>query len=181
VEISAEVFGRRIMIFGPSASGKSTMAAMLGKKLNIPVYHLDQLCFFPKTFWEPRPVVEFQKLHAQIVNLEKWVIDGNYSDLMPPRIARATAIIWLNPSIAMCIFNFYKRFFRKHRNERPYAGLLEGAKEKFTLTRVKYIFHHKRKKPFFSKLVENFPKHSIFYLDSFRKIKIFCEKIQNQL
>jgi adenylate kinase family enzyme len=179
-EISAEVFGRRIMIFGPSASGKSTMAVALGKKLNIPVHHLDQLCFIPKTFWDPRPAEEFRKLHEQIIDCDEWIIDGNYSKLMPPRIMRATAIIWLNPPTLACIFNFYKRFFRKHRSKRPYAGLLEGAKERFTFTRLKYIFQHKRKKLLFSKLVENFPKRRIFYLDSFKKIRNFFEKIQNQ-
>jgi adenylate kinase family enzyme len=179
-EISEEVFGRRIMIFGPSASGKSTMAVALGKKLNIPIHHLDQLFFSPKTFWDPRPTEEIQKLHGQIIDRDEWIIDGNFSELMPSRIMRATAIIWLNPSTLACVFNFYKRFFRKHRSKRPYAGLLEGAKERFTLIRLRYIFKHKRKKLFFSKLVENFPKHRIFYLDSFKKIKNFFEKIQIQ-
>jgi hypothetical protein len=94
---------------------------------------------------------------------------------------RATAVIWLNPSTLACVFNFYKRFLRKHRSEHPYPDLLEGANERFTLTGLKYIFRHKRKKSLFFELVENFPKHKIFYLDSFKKIKIFFEKIQNQL
>jgi adenylate kinase family enzyme len=71
-EISAEILGRRTMIFGPSASGKSTMAAAFGEKLNILVRHLDQLCFFPKTFWDPRPAEEIRKLHGEIIDRDEW-------------------------------------------------------------------------------------------------------------
>jgi hypothetical protein len=71
MEISAEAFGKRVMIFGPSAFGKSTMAVALGEKPNIPVYHIDRLCFFPGTFWEPRPAEEFRELHEKVINSDE--------------------------------------------------------------------------------------------------------------
>jgi adenylate kinase family enzyme len=177
--ISAEIFGKRVMIFGPSASGKSTVADALAKKLNFPVCHLDQLRFLPHTFWVPRPIEEFRMLHDEVVNSEKWIVDGNYTDLMPSRVARATAAIWLNPPAAVCIFNFYKRFFRKNRRQNPYVGLLDGADEKFTIAPLKYIFRHKLKKRLFVKLMGQFRGQKIFYLNSFEKIRNFCEKIRN--
>jgi adenylate kinase family enzyme len=177
-KISLEIFGKRIMIFGPSASGKSEMADALGRKMNIPIYHLDKLCFLPNTFWVPRPVEEFQKLHEAAVNLNEWIIDGNYSALMARRIARATAVIWLDPPAMGCIFRFYKRFFRKHRRQNQYIGLLDGADEKFTFTAVRYIFRHKMKRQFFLKLIESFPAEKVFHMNSFEMIKDFCEKIR---
>ncbi|MDR1433236.1 MAG: hypothetical protein LBI61_02750 [Puniceicoccales bacterium] len=169
------------MIFGPSASGKSTIANALGKKFGVPVHHLDRLCFLPNTFWVPRPVEEFQKLHEAAVNSREWIIDGNYTSLMASRIARATAIIWLDPPAIGCIFRFYGRFFRKHRRQTPYAGLLEGADEKFTLVAIKHIIRHKMKRQFFLKLIGHFPAEKVFHMNSFEMIKDFCEKIGTEL
>jgi adenylate kinase family enzyme len=164
------------MIFGPSASGKSTVAHALGKKLNIPVHHLDHLCFLPNTFWVPRPSDEFQKLHGEVVESDTWVIDGNYPNTMHHRMSRATTVIWLNPSAVACVFNFYKRFFRRRRRQNPYTGMLKGADEKFTLNGIRYTMRNKRNKFFFLKLIESYPVQKFFYLDSFKKIKDFCEK-----
>ncbi|TOH24481.1 AAA family ATPase, partial [Vibrio parahaemolyticus] len=38
---------KRIAVIGSGGSGKSTFSALLGKKLNLPVHHLDQL------YWKP--------------------------------------------------------------------------------------------------------------------------------
>jgi adenylate kinase family enzyme len=168
------------MIFGPSASGKSTVANALGERLNIPVHHLDHFCFLPNTSWRKRPWEEFQKLHRQVVESDEWIIDGNYPSMMQCRMARATAVVWLNPSAVACIFNFYKRFFRKHRSQTPYAGMLEGANEKFTLNGVRYILKHKGKKSFFLKLIESFPHVKVFYLNSFKKIENFPRQISTE-
>ncbi|MDR1890708.1 MAG: hypothetical protein LBQ23_00780 [Puniceicoccales bacterium] len=178
IEISKEVLGTRIMILGPMASGKSTLAEMTGKKLGFPVYHLDQCCLLPNTYWERRPIEESKRLHDQAVNADKWVIEGNYLEFMPFRVSRATSVIWLNPSTLKCIFNFYKRFFRKNRKGTPYAGMLENARERFTIKSVKYILRHKEKKSMFEKALEIFPREKIFYLNSFKKVREFCEKIE---
>lgn len=62
----------------------------------MPAIHLDQLQHLPDTDWEPRPEAEFRCLHDAAILGEAWIIDGNYSRLMPQRIARATGIVLLN-------------------------------------------------------------------------------------
>ena len=50
-----ESFGGRIMICGPSNSGKSTLATAIGSATGLPVVHLDRLRFVPHTNWVDRP------------------------------------------------------------------------------------------------------------------------------
>jgi adenylate kinase family enzyme len=91
-----ETFGRRIMICGPSNSGKSTLAAALARKLRIEAVHLDLLRHLPNTNWVQRPDDEFARLHDEAIAVDRWAMDGNYSDLIPARRERATGIILLS-------------------------------------------------------------------------------------
>jgi hypothetical protein len=81
-------FGRRIMICGPSNSGKSTLAAAIGRKLDLPVVHLDRLHHLPNSDWVKRPHDDFVRLHDAAIAGEAWVMEGNYSSLFPQRFAR---------------------------------------------------------------------------------------------
>ena len=67
-------FGRRIMICGPSSSGKSTLAVALAAKLGVPPVHLDQLHHLPGTDWVKRPEPEFTALHDAAIAADAWVM-----------------------------------------------------------------------------------------------------------
>jgi len=88
----SRVTGQRICIIGWSSLGKSTLAAKLGKKYDIPVVHLDQLKHLPTGNWVARSQEEFEALQMQEVLKEKWVMDGNYTRTMPLRFERATPL-----------------------------------------------------------------------------------------
>ena len=45
--------GQRIMVMGPSNAGKSTLATAIGRRLELPIVHLDQLNHLPNTDWVP--------------------------------------------------------------------------------------------------------------------------------
>jgi adenylate kinase family enzyme len=85
---------RRIVIIGPLAAGKSTLALKLGRLLEIPVYHLDWL-YWGDT-WTAKPVAEWQALLDRIVAAESWIIDGNFTSSLPERLAAADTVIYLD-------------------------------------------------------------------------------------
>jgi adenylate kinase family enzyme len=117
--------GSRIMICGPSNSGKSTLAQAIGAKLGLPVVHLDLLYHVPFSNWVPRPRAEFVAAHDVAVEADAWVMDGNYSKVMGPRLARATGIILLGERRWPALWRYFKRaLFQKNR-----AGNLPGAKD----------------------------------------------------
>jgi adenylate kinase family enzyme len=127
--------GSRIMICGPSNSGKSTLAVALGRKLHLPVVHLDRFRHLPDTDWQQRSDVEFRQLHDAAILGDAWIIDGNYSSLMPQRFARATGIILLHDSRWANLRRYlWRTVMQRHR-----AGNLEGGRDSLKWTMVHWI------------------------------------------
>ena len=127
--------GRRIMICGPSNSGKSTLAAAISHKLGLPVVHLDLLQHLPNTDWQPRPEAEFQQLHDAAITGDAWVMDGNYSRHLPARLARATGIVliadnrWAN----------FRRYLWRTAMQKDRVGNLKGGKDSLKWDMVRWI------------------------------------------
>lgn len=102
-------FGKRIIVLGPSNAGKSTLAVAISNKLSLPIVHLDQLHHLPNTDWQARPEAEFKALHDKAISSDRWVMDGNYSRLMPPRLGRATGAILLTSNSWLRLARYMKR------------------------------------------------------------------------
>ena len=130
-----ESFGQRIMICGPSNAGKSTLAAAIGRKLALPVVHLDQFYHIPGSDWVPRPREEFTVLHNEAIRGESWVMDGNYSGLTPARMERATGIILVGSNRWSSLL----RYFRRTLFERGRAGSLEGSRDSIKWHMIRWI------------------------------------------
>lgn len=133
--LSLSDLGPRICILGPSNSGKSTLAAAISRKLDIPPVHLDQLFHEPHTDWVPRLEADFAALHAAAISDEQWVMDGNYSKYLPLRFQRATGLIVLNVSTTTSLL----RYLRRTLFERDRYGALEGARDSLKWDMIRHI------------------------------------------
>jgi adenylate kinase family enzyme len=132
---SLESLGTRICVFGPSNSGKSTLAEALSDKLGVPAVHLDQLHHLPNTDWEPRPKAEFEALQRQAIAADAWVMDGNYMGLLHERIVRTTGIILLGTDRWSALL----RYVRRTLFEGERVGSLAGAKDSLKLDMIRFI------------------------------------------
>jgi adenylate kinase family enzyme len=130
-----EDLGLRICILGPSNSGKSTLATAIGRSKKLPVVHLDQYRHLPGTQWQLRSDAEFTGLHDAAISGEQWVIDGNYSKLLPQRLARATGFVLLDASAGASLARYLRRTFSDHHR----AGGLEGTKDRVSWDMIRYI------------------------------------------
>lgn len=128
--------GNRIMVLGPSNAGKSTLAMTISETLGLPIIHMDQLQHLPNTDWETRSEEEFKALHDQAILGENWVIDGNYSRLMPARLKRATAVILITSNRWMRLFRYLKRSSRPAVTR---IGGLEGGPERIKWEMIHWI------------------------------------------
>lgn len=127
--------GTRICVLGPSNSGKSTLAAAIGRKLDMNVVHLDLLHHVPHSDWQPRPAQEFLALHDEAIKEQRWVMEGNYSSCMPQRFQRATGVILLDVSTSTSLF----RYVRRTLVEGNRIGALEGGRDSLKWSMIHYI------------------------------------------
>ncbi len=127
----------RILIIGCPGSGKSTLTRALSRKLGLPLIHLDQLWW--KEGWEHVTREEFDSRLAMALNMDRWIIDGNYSRTIPQRISRCDAIIYLDFDRWESLFGIFQRILSSHGKVRP--DMSSGCPERFDWEFFKYVWN----------------------------------------
>jgi len=107
----------RIAIIGISASGKSVLGRELSDKSGLPLVYMDQL--FWKGNWEEVPEREYLKKHQEIIEQDKWIIEGYIEESMAERLRRADLIIYLDYPGWLCALRLIRRWFGHRREARP--------------------------------------------------------------
>ena len=144
----------RVVIVGCGGSGKSTLAQQLGKSLDIDVFHMDML------FWKPGWVrvsePEQNRILAEIVKQEKWIIDGDHPPTQHLRFSMADTIVFLDMPQAVCLWRTFKRVLQNRGQ--PGLGVAEGCPERINWVLLKWILLYRRvNRP---KLMQNIRQYS---------------------
>ena len=130
----------RIMIIGCPGSGKTTLALALKEKLGLPVVHLDQLWWTGN--WENVTREEFDSRLAMAVNLDQWIIDGNFSRTIEMRLQRCDTIIYLDFDRWACLWGVICRVIRNYGKHRPDMG--GNCPERFDPEFMKWIWNYNK-------------------------------------
>ena len=127
----------KICIVGYSASGKSTLAAALGRRYGAAVLHLDRVQF--AAGWVERPLADKQRDVEEFLNTHAdWIIEGNYSALLyDRRMAEADRIVVLALNRWACLARATARWRRYRGRTRP--DMAEGCAEKLDAGFVRWI------------------------------------------
>lgn len=128
--------GRRIMINGPSNAGKSTLADAIARKLGIPVVHLDRFSHEEFGTWIPRAKPEFHALHDAAIAADAWVMDGNYTEIMPQRFARASGVVVVDDHF----IRRYVRYVNRTLFQRNRIGGLESDRDRLSWMMIDWIW-----------------------------------------
>ena len=164
----------RIMIIGCGGAGKSTLARQLGEKTGLPVVHLDKLWWRPG--WEHIPREEFDRLRREVLEQERWILDGNFDHTMEERIARCDTVIYLDFSRFACLLGVAKRILTTYGKVRPDMG--EGCQERIDWEFLQWVWNfnkNKREKNY--RLLEQYCGKEIYILKNRRAVKKFLEQI----
>jgi adenylate kinase family enzyme len=126
---------QRVLIIGPCGAGKSTLAATLGVRLGLPVFHMDQLNWQPG--WVESSKDDIRERLAAITATDQWLIDGTYGGTLAPRLARADTVIYLDFPISLCVARLFKRIWTYRGHTRP--DMTDGCPERFDLGFLIYL------------------------------------------
>ena len=121
---------QRVVILGPGASGKSTLAARLGEITGLPVIELD------KIFWQPglraTPCDQWMEVQQALIQENRWILDGDLGpyDAVEVRLRAADTVIFLDLSLIRCAWraarrsreraDFWLWMLRYKRQSRPF-------------------------------------------------------------
>ncbi len=98
---------KRIIVIGCPGSGKSTFSKLLSEKIRIPLFHLDMM------FWNAdRTTVEkniFRQRLSNVMQLDEWIIDGNYQSTIELRLQACDTVFFLDYSLDTCLDGVHSR------------------------------------------------------------------------
>ncbi|MBP5369660.1 MAG: hypothetical protein J6Z01_14545, partial [Bacteroidales bacterium] len=108
---------KKVIIIGPSGSGKTTFAQMLHNATGLPLYHLDNIWWNADKTHISRP--DFDLKLNDLLSLDSWIIDGDYSRTYEVRIAACDTVFFLDFDINICMQGLNQRL-GKHRQDMPW-------------------------------------------------------------
>lgn len=111
---------KKIVIFGNSASGKSSLAKKLASAHKLAHLDLDTIAWLPTSTDSSIPQRKsiddsVAEINAFINKHQDWVIEGCYSDLLSHTLSECSEIIFLNLPITLCIENAKSRPWEPHK------------------------------------------------------------------
>ena len=114
---------RRVVVYGNSASGKSTLGCALGKRLGVPFIELDAI-YHSRPNWDDLSRDEFRARVAEVLaeHPDGWVIDGNYSVARDLVLPLADTAIWLKLPFHVVYWRLWKRTLTRMRSHEVLWG-----------------------------------------------------------
>ena len=102
---------RRVVVFGTTGSGKSTVADRLAERTGLRVVELDAL--FWGRDWQPAPVELFRHRVERETIGDGWIVVGNYGQVRDLVWQPADTLIWLDLPLSLVMWRLLRRTIRR--------------------------------------------------------------------
>ena len=120
--VSMSKIGRRVVVYGPTGSGKTTVAARIALSIGAPHIELDAIFWKPN--WIETPKEQFRTDVSSTLSDHPrgWVCDGNYSRVRDLILPLADTVVWLHPPFRIAFWRLLKRTVARCWNGKLYWG-----------------------------------------------------------
>ena len=108
---NAEMKMQKVIVIGCPGSGKTTFAEKLRDKIGLPLYYLDAIWHKPDRTHISRE--EYDARLAEILALDSWIIDGNYSRTIESRISACDTVFLFDLPVEVCLDGAISRLGKK--------------------------------------------------------------------
>lgn len=164
---------KRIIVIGCGGAGKSTFSRKLSDKLDIPVYHLDKL--FWNKGWVETPQEKFDSYIKEILNKDKWIMDGNYLRTLDLRAENADTIIFIDMPTYLCLYRIMKRRLIYIGRSRP--DITVGCPEGMDFEFFKWVLTYNKKiRPTILNKMKEYKEKNVIIFNNRKDVKKFIEK-----
>ena len=170
---------RRIIVVGCQGSGKTSLALKLGRKLGLPVVHLDVLYW--RSGWKASDKASFRARVADAIADEGWVVDGSFSGLaFDLTLARADTLVVIDRPRWLCQWRILWRSIFDRAGTR--LDLPEGCPEQFdwNLMREAWRYNADRRPVIEAERLKYGAEVSVVRLSSDRKIDDFLAGVESE-
>jgi adenylate kinase family enzyme len=108
----------KIIVIGCPGAGKTTFAEKLRNKTGRPLFYLDAIWHKPDRTHISRE--EYDTRLGEILALDAWIIDGNYSRTLERRLAECDTVFLFDLSVEVCLDGAISRL-GKDRYDMPWC------------------------------------------------------------
>lgn len=105
---------KKIIIIGCPGAGKSTFARKLKDMTGLPLYYLDMLWHKPDQTNIPKE--EFDAHIREILEKDRWIIDGNYQRTLEMRLQKCDTVFLLDYPLEICLAGAQSRIGKKRED-----------------------------------------------------------------
>ncbi len=170
----------RVVVFGGTGAGKSTLARAMGERLGIAVCHLDAIYYAPG--WQDPAPEAFRARIAEAVAGERWISEGNFIRLTADlKLPRADAVVWIEQPRWRRMWRAVRRGWRDRERDRP--DLAPGCRDHVDATLLRDVLKFDREyRPMIEDaLARHAPAALVIRLRGDRAVRAFLDTLEPEM
>ena len=160
---------KKVIVIGCPGGGKSTFARKLRDKTGLPLYYLDMIWHKPDKTNITREA--FDRELDEILNTDRWIIDGNYSRTLEKRLKACDTVFFLDLPTQVCLDGVSARIGVK-RDDMPWVE--EAWDEEFRVFIQKF---QESERPGIYALLEMYPDKEVVIFTSRAQMDNYIGKL----